>query len=221
MNAQNRALVDYLLTFVTERKNNRINTVLANRTRHLTLVLEDIYQHHNASAIVRSCEIFGLQDLHVIEKRNKFNPAKGIALGSGQWIDVHHYKTTPACLGELKQRGYRIVVTMPDPQARSLFELPLDAKLALVFGTEEAGISPEALALADEFVTIPMYGFTESFNVSVSAALCMQHIVTQLHGSDIAWQLSEEEKLEIQYRWLKHIVRAADEIEKEFLMRNV
>lgn len=219
MNIQKKTLVDFLLTFVTDHKKSRMKEVLDHRTRHLTLILEDIYQHHNASAIVRSCEIFGVQDLHVIEKRNKFNPAKGIALGSGQWIDVHHYKTTAACLTELKQRGYRIVATMPDPKARSLFDLPLDTKLALIFGTEEAGISPEALALADEFVTIPMYGFTESFNVSVSAALCMQQIVKQLHDSDIAWKLSDDEKLEIQHRWLKRIVRASGLLESEFAKR--
>jgi len=217
MNTQKKLLVDYLLAFVTENKKARMKEVLDNRTRHLTLILEDIYQHHNASAVVRTAEIFGVQDLHVIEKRNKFHPANGIALGSSQWIDVHHYKTTAACLAELKQRGYRIVVTMPDPKACSLFDLPLDNKLALVFGTEGTGITPEAMQMADEFVTIPMYGFTESYNVSVSAALCMQRIITDLHRSTIDWSLSEEEKLEIQHRWLRIIVRASAMLESEFL----
>jgi len=212
-------LVDYLLTFVTEHKKERMLQVVDARTRHLTVILEDIYQHHNASAIVRTCEIFGVQDLHVIEKRNVFKPKNTIAMGSAKWLDLHHYTDIISCITALKKNGYRIVATMPDASARSLFDLPLDSKLALMFGTEGPGITPEALAMADEFVTIPMYGFTESFNVSVSAALCMQRLITSLHASSIDWRLSEAEKLDLMHRWLHKLLRSANGLEAEFLKR--
>lgn len=214
-----KELVDYLLTFVTEHKKERFAQVLNKRTRYVTLILEDIYQHHNASAIVRTCEIFGVQDLHVIEKQNIFKPRSTIAMGSAKWLDLHHYKETKTCIETLKKNGYRIVATKPDQDARSLFDITLDTKLALMFGTEGPGLTPEALDMADEFVTVPMYGFTESFNVSVSAALCMQRIITDLHASSIDWHLSEAEKLDLAHRWLHTLLRSAEGLEKEFLKR--
>lgn len=214
---QKQELATYLLQYITEQRREKMSYVLANRTRHVSVVVEDIFQPHNANAVIRSCEIFGVQDVQVIEKKNVFSVASTIAMGASKWIDITRYKETADCITNLKKRGYRIVATTPHDTAVSLHELPLDNKMALLFGTESTGLSKEALEQADEFVTIPMYGFTESFNISVSVALCLQHIITALHQSDIAWQLTEEERIDVQLNWLRGILRGADALEKRFL----
>ncbi len=192
-----------LFELVTDNKRERFTQVLGNRTRHITVALENVLQPHNASAVIRSCDIFGVQDLHVIEAIKSFKADNAIAKGAADWIDITRYSETQACIDRLKKSGYRIVATTPHERGRSLADLPLDKKVALFFGTEVTGLSPEVLAAADDFVTIPMYGFTESFNISVSVAICLYHAITSLHASKIHWQLSPQERDELLLRWLR------------------
>lgn len=213
-------LIEYLGTFITDNKKQKIAGVVAQRTRYVTTIVEDIFQSHNASAILRSCEIFGVQDVHVIEKQYKFAAKDSVAMGAADWIDILHYKDLTACLDQLKHAGYRIVATMPQPTAYYLPQLPIDHKVALIFGTEQKGLSEAALAAADMFVTIPMYGFTESFNVSVSVGICLYDIIHRLRQSPIAWQLTEEEKIDLVLAWYRRLVRGAKTLEKEFLAKN-
>ncbi len=215
------ALYEYLSGFATENKRSKIEQVLDHRTRYVTVVLEDIYQPQNASAVVRSCDCFGIQDLYVIENRNIFEVKAGVTLGASKWVDIHRYNranedNTVTCLTELKQRGYRLIATTPHRDDCLLHELPLEGKMALLFGTEELGLSETALSMADEYVRIPMFGFTESFNISVSVAICLYHIISALHQSDIQWQLTPEERLDIKLNWIRKIINRPDLLEKKF-----
>ncbi len=211
-------ILNYLAEFVTEHKRALMDNALKQRTRYLTVVLEDVYQAHNASAVVRSCDSFGIQDVYAIEKRHAFNTTNAISRGAAQWLTIHHFKETADCLHALREKGYRIVATSPSSaQANTLSALPLDQKTALIFGTERQGLSDYALSNADALVTIPMVGFTESLNISVSAAICMHDLRQRLLQSDSAWQLTEEEKIEVLLEWMRVLVKHSPELEQRFL----
>jgi tRNA (guanosine-2'-O-)-methyltransferase len=218
---QNTSLLNYLLEFISENKRNKFDEVIRLRTRYLTIVLEDIFQPHNASAVLRSCDCFGVQDVHIIENSNKYQVNPDVALGSSKWLNLLQYNSsehnTHACLKTLKSRGYRIVATTPHENGFTLDELPLDQKTALVFGTEMRGLTDEALKMSDAFVKIPMYGFTESLNISVSAALCLYHLTEKLRSSHIQWQLDEYEVIETKLAWARQVVKNSDLIVSRFL----
>lgn len=213
-------LTNYLSGFVSDRRKQRLTEVLAERMRHMTVVLEDVYQAHNASAVLRSCDCFGVQDVHFIENRNKFKISEDVSMGSTQWLSITKYNAeennTKKCLKYLKEKGYRIVATTPHKNDCTLAQLDVTKPFALVFGTEIDGITQDVFDMADEFVKIPMYGFTESFNISVSAALCMYELTTRIREQNIVYQLSENEKQEIYVEWLKASISKSDLIVKEF-----
>jgi tRNA (guanosine-2'-O-)-methyltransferase len=210
-------LTDHIWSFVTDNKKAIFNKVIEERMRHIAVVLEDIYQPQNASAVLRSCDCFGIQDLHVIESRNTYKVNPKIVMGASKWVDVHHHPTTTSCIDDLKNQGYQIVATTPHTNDVDIYEFNPAKKSAIVFGTEMQGLSDEVLEKADVFVKIPMYGFTESFNISVAAALCLNQITHNLRQSEIDWQLNDEEKQDLKLRWGKSCVRNADIVEKEFL----
>lgn len=216
----NKAFEDHIISFISEHKKNKFNEVIEDRTRHLTVVLEDIFQPHNASAVLRSCDCFGVQDVHIIENRNKYNINPQIALGSAKWLNLNYHndekENTIECINKLKAQGYKIVATTPHQDDIMLQDLPLDQPIALLFGTEKEGLSDVALEHADVFMRIPMYGFTESYNISVSAALCLHSITDRLRKSDIDWQLSEQEKQTLKFEWAKKVLRNFKGFEKEF-----
>lgn len=213
------ALIKHLLTFITENKREKMRAVLENRTRYITVVLEDLFQPHNASAALRTCDIFGIQDVHVVEANYTFKPNSAIAMGSAKWVDVHSSKSITDSIATLKQQGYRIVATSPHLQSYALPDLPLDQKTALIFGSEQMGLSETALQAADMYVKIPMYGFVESFNVSVSVALCLYDIMHRLHASSYPWQLTEEEKQDIMLAWIRKISSTAATLEKQIVKK--
>jgi len=196
--------------------------VLDTRTRFLTIVLEDIFQPHNASAVVRTCDCFGIQDIHVIENKNRYKVSRDVTLGSAQWVDIikHNAKgndNTLECFRKLKENGYKVIATTPHTNDIALEDFQLDHKTALVFGSEQTGISEVAKAHADGFVKIPMVGFTESLNISVSAAICIHQLTLKLRALEPEiWQLSPQEKESIYLKWIRRIVRKSDLLEKEF-----
>jgi tRNA (guanosine-2'-O-)-methyltransferase len=215
-------VIEYLSEFVTDSRKSRIDSVLASRTRYVTVVLEDICNTHNASAVVRSCECFGVQDIHIIENENEYSINPCVTQGSAEWIDVARYnkvgaRNSEACLDKLKVRGYCLVATTLEGHDCILEELPIDRPLAIMFGNEENGLSDHALKMADHRMIIPMYGFTQSLNISVSAALTLHHLIPKVHNSDIDWHLSDSEILDLKYRWIKRIVRRGALLEKRFL----
>ena len=220
---QKSALLNYLKSFISDNKNSLFEKIIKDRTKHITLVLEDIFQPHNASAVLRSCDCFGIQDVHIIENENEFNVNPDVALGSSKWLEIFKYNieenNTLNCLSKLKEQGYRIVATSPHVRQQSLENIPIDNKMAILFGTELKGLSDIALEAADDFLYIPMYGFTESLNISVSAALTMFHLTEKLKVSINNWRLSEEEAVDVQLGWARNVVNNSHLIEKEFFTR--
>jgi tRNA (guanosine-2'-O-)-methyltransferase len=197
--------------------------VISQRTRHITVVLEDIYQPHNASAVLRTCDLTGVQDVHIIENKNVYDVNPDVAMGSSKWLNLVKYNSnennTAEAFRQLKEKGYRIVATSPHKNDKSLEEISLDNKMAFVFGTEMHGLSEEAIQLADEYVRIPMVGFTESYNISVSAALVLYTLTQKLRSSNIFWQLNEYERIEILLEWTRRSINKPELIEAEFLKK--
>lgn len=211
---QKKDLIRILSSYVTSSRLAKMKAVLSRRTRHLTIVLEDIYQSHNASAVIRSCDCFGVQDVHIIENRNKYTVNPDVALGASKWLSLKKYDAqdlnTTACLAKLKEQGYQLIATTPHKDDCLLEELPLQQKTALLFGTEMQGLTPEAISMADGFTKIPMAGFTESFNISVSVAICLYHLTTKIRQNIQNWELSEDEKLDVMLEWLMQSVKNAE-----------
>lgn len=201
-------LTAFLEPFVSKHKRSLFDRVLEERTRWLTVVLEDVYQGFNASACLRSCEGFGVQDVHVVERRRDFKPDGQIAVGAPKWLTMHRHLSTPECYADLRERGYRIIATAPREDARPLAELDLDRPAALVFGTEKEGLTAEAIDGADETVFIPMHGFTESLNVSVCVALCLRDLTIRLRRDDttVDWHLTAEERAIVRAAWIRNAI---------------
>lgn len=222
MNSQTlqKELIEYLSNLISENRRAKFDEVLKYRTRHITIVLEDLYQPHNASAVLRSCDIFGIQDIHIVENKNIYVVNRDIALGSSKWLNTFKYSqtenNTKLCIDQLKAKGYQIVATSPHKNGCTIKELSIDKPVALIFGTELTGISDTIKENADAFVQIPMFGFTESFNISVSVALCLHTLTTKLHQSDVNWNLSDAEKDDLLLVWLRNTIRKVDLIEKDF-----
>lgn len=205
-------LLAYLEGFITPERKERFLQVLSTRTRYLTVALEDVYQLHNASAVIRSCDVFGIQEAHLVEGRFGNRLDKNIAMGAQRWVDIHRHPNSRACMQVLRQRGYRIIATTPRDDSTPLQNVTLEGPTALFFGTEKEGLSPEVLDEADGSLYIPMFGFTESLNISVAAAIVLQDLTNRLRQSQAPWQLSESEILEKRLEWTRKTIRAADEI---------
>lgn len=223
MHPSSTGLTEFLKPYVTKHKQNLVEEVLSKRTRHITVVLENIYHPHNASAVVRSCDCFGIQDVHVIEGHNEYNINPYVVRGSAKWISIYKYpqvESEESCFKQLKKQGFRLIGTSPNPEYRSIREVETDAKMALVFGTEETGLSNYAMNQMDDFVHIPMQGFTESFNISVSAAICLYETTNKIRSAGIEYQLSDMEKEELRLEWYKNIIARSDVLEREYFRIN-
>ena len=217
----NKGLIEYLSSVITEKRFAQIQQVLQNRTRYLTVVLEDIYQPQNASAVLRTCDCFGIQDVHIIENENEYNINPDVVQGASKWLSLKYYNerdnNTLTAINKLKADGYRIVATTPHSNDINLNEFDVNAgKTALIFGTEDSGISEIVAEHADEFLKIPMFGFTESFNLSVSAAIILHHLVFKIREIDINWHLSPDESEEILLNWLRLTVKKSELVEKRY-----
>lgn len=206
----------YLEGFLTENRKARFRDVLSTRTNHFTIAMEDIFQLHNTSAVMRSCEVFGIQQLNVIEERYGKSIDKEIAMGAQKWVDVNRFESISECLSDLKEKGYRIIATTPHESDCVLDDFDITTPAALFFGTERNGLSQEVLDQADGFLKIPMVGFTESLNISVSAAIIIQNLMGRLHQSDLQWQLSEDEILEKRLEWARHSIKDIKRIEARY-----
>ncbi|MDT8400399.1 MAG: RNA methyltransferase [Bacteroidales bacterium] len=222
-----RELIEYLENFVSARRVKLFDKVLSERTKYITVVLEDIFQPHNASAVLRTCECLGIQEVNIIENRNEYNVNPDVALGSDKWLTLVEYKgkgnNTFEAYENLRSRGYRIIATsLHKKNAVSLDKFDLGkGPAALVFGAEMHGLSKEAVEWADEALKIPMHGFTESYNISVSAAISIYELVSRLRQEGLAWQLKDEEKTALKLDWLRKTIKKPDLLEKKFmLMKN-
>lgn len=218
-------LIDHFSKFILPRRVDLFDKVLELRTQYITIALEDIYQAQNASAVLRSCDCLGIQDVHIIEDRNEFQTNKEVAMGSSKWLNLVRYNDSAdpsmAAIKNLRSQGYRIVATTPHSDDVDLEDLDLNkGKIALFFGTELSGLSSTLMEEADEFVKIPMMGFTESFNISVSAAIILHHLTHKLRSSEIPWKLDTESKLSIKLNWLRESIKSSKMIEEEYHRSN-
>lgn len=216
-----RKLIEHLSQFVTEPRKARLEEVLDNRTRHITVVLEDLYQTQNISAVMRSCECYGIQDAYIVENRNEFEIHKDISMGADKWLTLHHYPhaehNMKQCIDDLHAKGYTVVATLPDEKKTTIQDLPIDRKTAFLFGTELTGLSEEAVRYADCNALIPMYGFTESFNISNSAAIILSNFSERLRHSDVDWHLGEDEREALYFDWLQKSIRDPEAIIRHYL----
>ena len=209
-------LLEHLLSFLTERRKNLFEEVISKRTRHFTVVTEDVYQMHNTSAVMRSCDVFGIQELHVIEEKISKEIDREIAMGAQKWVNIHRHHSTKECIDNLKENGYQIIATTPHNNSTELKDFDISNKSAFFFGKEKEGLSDIVIDAADGYLKIPMYGFTESLNISVSAAIILQSVVIRLKYSGIDWELSEQEKNEIKLDWAKRSVKSSVKIIERF-----
>lgn len=221
MDQYERALLNHLSGFVTENRFSLFRRVVKMRTRYLTVLLEDIYQPQNASAVLRTCDCLGIQDVHIVEQRNEYEVNRDVALGSDQWLTMNYYRdggsNVQAAIHTLKEMGYRVLATSPHREGSTPESLDLEkGKIAMMFGTELNGLTDQALALADEFIKIPMVGFTESYNISVSAAVIMYQLRNRMEQSAIEWRLNDTEQEELLLRWLKSSIKMSKQIEYQF-----
>ncbi len=214
-------LLNYLSHHITPERLNLFNRIIEHRTKYITVVLEDIFQSQNASAVLRSCDCFGIQNVHIIENRNEFQLDTEVSLGSSKWLSLHKYNqgknNSLAAIKTLKKQGYKIIATTPHKNDQELPNFNITTgKTALVFGSELPGVSDIILNEADEFLKIPMFGFTESFNISVSAAIILHHLTDKLRSSEINWELTEEEKTDVKIQWIRNTIKRSELIEKRF-----
>jgi tRNA (guanosine-2'-O-)-methyltransferase len=218
-----KKLLEYFEGYLTDKRKTTFKKVLENRTRFFAAVLEDIYQPHNASAVVRTCDIFGVQDLHVIENKYVNRVSKYVTKGSQKWITSYRYKSdtnnTKICFEKLKEQGYQIIATTPHTNSL-LHDFDISKKTAFVFGAEAEGVSDYVKENADGFLKIPMVGFTESLNISVAVAIVLQEVTTKLRNSTLNWQLSEEEKENLYFKWVKKTIKNVEQIENHYQNKN-
>ena len=209
-----------LLPFLSEERIQRFDAVLKGRTRHLSVVLENIYQSRNASAVMRSCDGMGIQDVHLIENINPWVYNRGVSKGTPSWLTLHRYRQqtdpTETCIQNLRDRGYRIAVTSPHVDGFNVDDVPIEEPLALVMGTEWKGVSDRMLQQADYHVAIPMYGFAESLNISVAAAIALYELSKRCRElPEQTWGLSETEKNNLRGDWAMHTVRKSELVLKQ------
>ena len=217
-----QSLYENMRTHISDSRMEKILSVSRDRTRYLTLVLSGIFYTQNISAVVRSCDCFGIQDLYVTGNSPSTHINKHVAQGAYNWVDIHRLTDKPEeqVLSNLKKQGYRIVVTLPESDAVSLPDFDLTAgKTAVVMGNERDGISEAVRHAADEYLTIPMTGFSQSLNISVSAAVILSELSMKLRTSELNWQLDDYELTDLQYRWMKNSVKRGRQIEEEYLVR--
>ena len=206
-----RERVEYLSSFLLESRIDTLNRALDKRTDYITVLTENMFHAQNASAIVRHCEAFGVQNIHTVEELCPFLPTLNIALGTDKWIDIHRHATTAEAVKALRADGYRIVATTPHHKSCTpeTFDVT-KGKFVLVFGTEKTGVSEEILAEADDYLQIPMCGMVDSLNVSASAAILIYMLSERMRAECEGWQLTDERKLRTLYDWYRYAVRDSE-----------
>ncbi|WCO02967.1 TrmH family RNA methyltransferase [Psychroserpens ponticola] len=209
-------LLEHLETYLTEHRKERFANVLSQRTKHFTVATEDVYQLHNTSAVIRSCDVFGIQEVNIVEEINSKSIDREIAMGAQKWVDLNRYNSVKETILDLKQKGYQIVATTPHEKDAMLHDFDITKKSCFFFGRETEGLSQDVIDEADCFLKIPMVGFTESLNISVSAAIILQHVTTKLKQSNINWQLTEVEQQEKRLDWCKKTIKSNEEIIERF-----
>lgn len=213
-------LLTYLENIISPERKERFIQILEERTNYLTVAIEDVFQMHNTSAVIRSCDAFGVQTAHLIEHRFGERLDKNIAMGAQQWVNTPRYATTTDAINHLRKEGYKIIATSPHEDSYLLDDYKIDGKTALFFGTERDGLSKEVLDKADGYIKVPMVGFSESLNISVSAAIILQELTMKLKKMSVSWQLTDDEKLKLRLDWTKKSIKSIDDILERYALKN-
>lgn len=221
---QQQELIDHLSDYIPDHKKNRIEEVLEQRTRHVTVVLEDIYKPHNASAVLRTCDCYGIQEIHIVEQRNTYDVNRYVTRGSAKWLSLLKYdhpshNNIEICFNKLKKEGYKLYAISPVGNLKPN-EIPVDEKIALVFGTEESGITDYVRENVDGLVSIPMYGFTESFNISVAAGIVLDAVIDKIKSIGADWKLNKNEMRKLKLEWYESTIKHAEPLIQNFLKSN-
>ena len=195
--------IEAYLPRITEHRRDLLVKVVQNRTRHFCMVLEDLFDPHNISAVIRTAEVFGLEDVHVIEEVNPYKVNKSILKGSIKWMNIYLHKKRMACMEKKRKKGYRIAVASTNTN-NSVLDLDLSQPTAFYLGSEFTGNHPDTLAAADCEFKLPQYGITESMNVSVAGGVLMcylDHFMQQKGRQNFT--LSPKERDELLLEWLE------------------
>lgn len=214
-------LLHYLEGFLTDSRKEKFLKILENRTNHFTIAMEDVYQLHNTSAVMRSCEVFGIQELNVVEQKFGKRIDTEIAMGAQKWVDINRFNSMQNCMDSLREKGYQIIATTPHNESCMLHEFDITKRSAIFFGTEKEGLSQEVIDQADGYLKIPMVGFTESLNISVSAAIIIQDITNRLRQSEIDWKLTPDEILQKRLTWTRNSIKDIKRIEERYFQSNL
>lgn len=187
-------VLKHLAPRLTPERWAKIQKVVALRTCEVTPVLENIYDRGNTSAVFRSAEAMGFQNVHLIEPGERFKESARVTAGADKWLDIVRFKQTVPAVANLREKGYQILATHLDSTAKPLAEMDLTKPTAIVFGNEKDGISSEMIELCDASVILPMRGFVQSYNISVAAAIAFQTIASARDRAGRGGTLSESEK---------------------------
>lgn len=221
MKKKQQEILSYFQKFISDHKIQLFDQKTLDRTRHFTFVLEDLFHPHNASAILRTCDCMGIQDVHMIENNHQFVNEKDISLGSKKWLDVYQHNdfdtSSPSCIDKLKEDGYKIAVLNPHQEDVLIQDYPIDNKTAFILGAEKSGLTEYSLKNADVHIKVPMYGFTESYNVSVTAALTMYDVIQRMRKSEMDWRLNEDDQWKLKMAWTIRSTRASNDIIRHFI----
>ena len=206
-----------LAPMLTAERIARIDAVLAARLSSVVTVVEDTYDPHNAAATIRTTEAIGLGELHVVEGEQRFSIAGGVTRGAHRWVELHRWASVQAAAATLRARGFRIFATLPGAP-HTIDDVDVTTPLAVAFGNEHAGLTPAAIAACDGALGVPMFGFTESFNLSVTVALAMSRIAARRRAAiGSPGDLDDARRRELRARWFALKIRgAAGVLERAF-----
>lgn len=220
---QRQALLAHMDTFLTDARRDRLTSVLDNRTTHFCVAMEDLYYERNSGAIIRTADGYGIQNIHVIEPANSFKAkvTNIISKGAEKWVNKTQHDNLEngpmGCINHLREQGYQIVATSPHVNGHTIHNFDISKKSAFFLGAEKTGISKQVMDAADDYISMPIYGFTESYNVSVANAILLHELTNRLRKSDIDWHLSEKERATIMLDWTMKSVVSSHHIALQFM----
>lgn len=221
--SQKAELTAYMNTFMRDERRDKLNHVLDNRTTHFCVAMEDLFYERNSGAIIRTADGYGIQNIHVIEPRDSFKSkvTNIISKGAEKWVTKTQHDDikngAKMCIDELRSQGYQIVATSPHKDGHTIHDFDISKKSAFFLGAEKTGISDIVMEEADDYIAMPIYGFTESYNVSVANGILLHELINRLRKSDVDWHLSEEERNDLFLDWTMKSINSSDMIADKFM----
>jgi tRNA (guanosine-2'-O-)-methyltransferase len=190
-----------------DRRRERVDRVVADRIRSLTLLVEGVHDPHNLAAVLRTAEGLGLQDVHILAAPSGFRPSEAVTQGADKWLTLHRHRDALSCAQALRADGYALYASLLSGDAIPLDAVPFEGRVALVFGNEHEGVSPELAGLCDGRFRIPMHGFTQSFNVSVAVGIALHAGASVRRRLAPGGDLAPAAQAELRLRFYAHAVK--------------